>query len=63
MVALAPPAVGPAPASLEASSFVTLSISAVHGPAPAVPADNAARAQAPSSNVIVFMAFFSRLRS
>jgi hypothetical protein len=39
-----------------------LSISAVHGPAVAVPADNAARAQAPSSNVIVFMAFFSRLR-
>ena len=57
MVALAPPAVGPAPASLEASSLVTLSISVVQGPAAAVPADTAARAQAPSSNVIVFMAF------
>src|SRR4051812_31542163 len=50
------PAVGPAPASLDASNLVTLSISVVQGPAPAVPADNAARAQAPSSNVIVFMA-------
>jgi hypothetical protein len=55
VVALAP-AVGPAPASFEASNLVTLSISVVHGPAPAVPVDNAARAQAPSSNVIVFMA-------
>jgi hypothetical protein len=55
VVALAP-AVGPAPASFDASNLVTLSISVVHGPAPAVPADNAARAQAPSSNVIVFMA-------
>jgi hypothetical protein len=36
---------------------VTLSISAVQGPAAAVPADSAARAPAPSSNVIVFMAF------
>src|SRR6476620_11469182 len=52
----APIAVGPAPASFDASNLVTLSISVVHGPAPAVPADNAARAQAPSSNVIVFMA-------
>jgi homogentisate 1,2-dioxygenase len=57
VVALAPPAVGPAPASLEANSFVTLSISVVHGPAPAVPTGKATRAQAPSSNVIVFMAF------
>src|SRR3954466_3017621 len=56
VVALATPAVGPAPASFDASNLVTLSISVVHGPAPAVPADNAARAQAPSSNVIVFMA-------
>jgi hypothetical protein len=57
VVALAPPAVGPAPASFEASSFVTLSISQVQGPAMAVPADSAASAPAPSSKVIVFMTF------
>src|SRR3954470_22606609 len=55
VVALAP-AVGPAPASFHTRNLVALSTSVVHGPAPAVPADNAARAQAPSSNVIVFMA-------
>jgi hypothetical protein len=50
------PAVGPDPASRDASSLVTFSISAVHGPAAAVPSGKATTAQAPS-NVIVFMSF------
>jgi hypothetical protein len=54
------PAVGPEPASRDANSLVTFSISAVQGPAAAVPSGNATTAQAPSSNVIVFMSFFSR---
>jgi hypothetical protein len=57
VVGLAAPAVGPAPASRDASSFVIFSISVVHGPAPAVPMGKTARVQAPSSKVIVFMAF------
>jgi hypothetical protein len=59
-VAAVPPAVGPAPASREASSFVILSISVVHGPAQAAPG-RITIAQAPNSNVAVFMAL-SRLR-
>src|SRR4029077_16089983 len=51
------PAVGPDPASRDACSLVTFSISAVHGPAAAVPSGKATMAQAPSSNVIVFMSF------
>jgi len=49
------PAVGPDPASFDASSLVTFSISAVHGPAAGVATGKATTAQAPSSNVIVFM--------
>ena len=56
MVGLAAPAVGPAPASRDASSFVIFSISVVHCPAAAVPMGKATKAQAPSSNVVVFMA-------
>ena len=62
MVGLAAPAVGPAPASRDASSFVIFSISVVHGPAPAVPMGKATNVQAPSSKAVVFMALFSRLR-
>src|SRR5437667_4889704 len=51
------PAVGPDPASRDASSLVTFSISAVHGPAAAVPSGKTTTAQAPSSNVIAFMGF------
>ena len=56
MVGLAAPAVGPAPASRDASSFVIFSISVVHCPAAAVPMGKATKAQAPSSKVVVFMA-------
>src|SRR5215475_3368656 len=56
------PAVGPDPASRDASSLVRFSISAVHGPAAAAPSGKATMAQAPSSNVIVFMSFFSDSR-
>jgi hypothetical protein len=56
----AAPAVGPDPASRDASTLVRLSISAVHGPAAAGPTGKATKAQAPSSNVIVFICFFSR---
>jgi hypothetical protein len=62
VVEAAPPAVGPEPASREASSFVTFSISAVHCPASAVPMGKATRIQAPNINAVVFMALFSRLR-
>src|SRR5947208_7105793 len=55
VVVPAGPAVGPDPASRDASSLVIVSISAVHGPAAAVPSGKATTAQAPNSNVIVFM--------
>jgi hypothetical protein len=55
--AVVPPAVGPAPASRDASSLVTFSISVVQGPAEAAP-DKATTAHAPSSNVPVFMRGF-----
>src|SRR5437764_8157024 len=45
------PAVGPDPASRDASSLVTFSISAVHGPAAAVPSEKATTAQAPSNEI------------
>jgi hypothetical protein len=51
------PAVGPDPASRDASSLVTFSISAVHGPAAAVASGKATMAQAPSSHMIIFMTF------
>src|SRR5947209_2927649 len=51
------PAVGPAPASRDASSLVRFSISVVYGPAAAVPSGKPTRAQGPSSKVIVFMRF------
>jgi len=56
VVGLAAPAVGPAPASRDASSFVIFSISVVHCPAAAVPMGKATKAQAPSSNAVEFMA-------
>src|SRR5438552_9766212 len=49
------PAVGPAPASRAASSFVRFSISVVHGPAAAVPIGKATRAKVPRSNVVALM--------
>jgi hypothetical protein len=57
VVVPAAPAVGPDPASRDASSLVTFSISAVHGPAAAVPSGKATTLQAANSNVIVFMRF------
>jgi hypothetical protein len=57
LVVPAAPAVGPDPASRDAKSLVTFSISAVHCPAAAVPSGKATMAQAPSSNVVVFMSF------
>ena len=62
MVEAAPPAVGPEPASREASSFVTFSISAVHCPALAVAMGKVTRIQVPNINAVVFMAVFSGLR-
>jgi hypothetical protein len=50
------PAVGPAPASRDASNFVRFSISAVHGPAVAISIGKTSKAQAPTSDVIIFMA-------
>src|SRR6266480_4609044 len=50
------PAVGPAPASRDASSFVRFSISAVHGPATAISIGKTSTAQAPKRNVVAFMA-------
>src|SRR5512132_70802 len=50
------PAVGPAPASRDASSFVRFSISAVHGPAAAISIGKTSSAQAPKRNVLAFMA-------
>jgi hypothetical protein len=61
-VEAAPDVVGPEPASREASSFVTFSISAVHCPASAAPISMGTRTQAPNVNAIVFMALFSRLK-
>src|SRR5437773_10701348 len=49
------PAVGPAPASRDASSFVRFSISAVHGPATAISIGKTSSAQAPKRNVVAFM--------
>jgi len=57
VVVPAAPTVGPDPASRDANSLVTFSISVVHGPAAAVPSGKATTAQAASSNVIVFMRF------
>src|SRR5262249_6451319 len=57
VVVPAGPAVGPDPASRDASSLVIVSMSAVHGPAAAVASGTATMAQAPNSNVIVFMRF------
>jgi hypothetical protein len=57
VVVPAAPAVGPAPASRDANSFVTFSISVVHGPAAAVPSGKTTRAYAQSSKLIVFMRF------
>jgi len=51
------PAVGPDPASRDARSLVTFSISAVHGPAAAVASGKATTVQAPSSDMIIFMTF------
>jgi hypothetical protein len=56
VVEAAPPAVGPEPASREASSFVTFSISAVHCPASADATGKATRIQVPSINAIVLTA-------
>jgi hypothetical protein len=61
VVEVADPAVGPEPASREASSFVTFSISAVHCPASAIPMGKAIT-QTPNIHSIAFMALFSRLR-
>src|SRR4029450_4399377 len=55
VVEASPPAVGPEPASREASSFVTFSISAVHCPASPAPKGKATRTQAPNVNKGVFM--------
>src|SRR5262245_44797692 len=57
LVVPAAPVVGPAPASREAISLATLSISLVHGPAAAAPIGKTSRAPAPNSNVVVFMTF------
>jgi hypothetical protein len=62
VVEAALPAVAPEPASREASSFVTFSISAVHCPAPATPRGKATRIQAPNITAVVFMALCLRLR-
>jgi len=58
VVVPAAPAVGPEPASRDASSLVRFSISALHGPAAAVPIGKTAKAQAPNSNVVIFICFF-----
>ena len=52
------PAVGPCPASFEARIFATLSISPVQGPAAAVPADKARKAQLVRM-MVDFMAFLT----
>src|SRR5262245_26943443 len=57
LVVPAAPAVGPAPASREAISLATLSISLVHGPAAADPIGPISRAHAPNRNVIFLMTF------
>jgi hypothetical protein len=62
VVEAALPAVAPEPASREASSFVTFSISAVHYPASAVPMGKATRIQAPNITAVVFMALCLQLR-
>jgi hypothetical protein len=56
VVEAAPPAVGPEPASREASNFVTFSISAVHCPAWADATGKATKIQVPNINGIVLMA-------
>src|SRR4029450_717390 len=56
VVEAAPPAVGPEPASREASSFVTFSISAVHCPASADATGKVNKIQVPNINAIVLMA-------
>src|ERR1041384_3363989 len=60
VVVPAGPAVGPAPASRDASSFVRFSISAVHGPATAISVGKTSSAQAPNRNVVAFMALSPR---
>jgi Lipocalin-like domain len=55
VVVPAAPAVGPDPASRDAKSLVTFSISVVHGPAAAVPSGKATTAHVANNNVIVFM--------
>jgi hypothetical protein len=49
------PEVGPDPASFDASSFVRLSISFEHGPAPADAAGKA-KIAAPITNTVIFIA-------
>jgi hypothetical protein len=61
-VEAAPAVVGPEPASREASSFVTFSISAVHCPASAVAMGKATKIQVPNINAVVLMVLLSRLR-
>jgi hypothetical protein len=56
VVEAAPPAVGPEPASREASSFVTFSISAVHCPASTDATGKATKIQVPNINAIVLTA-------
>ena len=51
------PAVGPAPASRDANSFVRFSISVVHGPAAAVPSGRSTSAHAADNKETVFMTF------
>ena len=58
VVEAAPPAVGPEPASREASGFVTFSISAVHCPPSAILMGKATRTQTPNIHSITFMATF-----
>jgi hypothetical protein len=59
VVEVAAPAVGPEPASRDASSFVMFSISTVHCPASAIPMGKATKTHTPNIHSIVFMAFFS----